>query len=593
MVRSPKDSDTESPRNERGDFTYLSQSNEGPSFFPALVTQRRTFCVEVLKKEGIHTVAELGCGEGSLLGLLSQPASHLDAFPPIESSASSPDPTAASEIHISRPDQSLSSEHESLVEPSGDEANLASRGSEQTSVKGDESGVVEDKQELYQFLRQVPTPLLYETQLHLRNIFGLDIREDRLELASQCVAPPPPEATTRFFGSQTRWEPLTVELWHGSLIHYNENFKGVDCIVMSEVIEHLPPEVFDKFIPIVFAAYNPRVIVITTPNHDFNRYFDTSTPQSASYRFPDPTGRTSRVFRDDDHKFEWTEDEFKGWCDSTSQQYEYDVEITGCGSHANYFGRYSMDCPSEPSSADNSFEAATSPTFAPPAISSDSSSTETPPSKPDQFFATQCAIFRRNQTSEPKQSSDQVHSAPALTDLPGFDSSPRLFGRYVHPVNPHADKPSNSEAILDEVREAFKDSSRISVDLRELWFTHPRIPELCGGHVNALVSSLMKAKGEWSLRIQETRRGLDAVVVDWDLAPPDSPYGSSSDESESGEFLRSSDRFEIEVSGWTYEDKASTPGRNELADKIDDLSWWGEAPEPRERFSTSTEISDW
>ncbi|EGG13160.1 uncharacterized protein MELLADRAFT_32370, partial [Melampsora larici-populina 98AG31] len=133
-------------------------------------------------------------------------------------------------------------------------------------------------------------------------------------------------------GSQSRWEPLTVELWHGSLIHYNKNFKGVDCIVMSEVIEHLSPEVFDKFIPIVFAMYNPRVIVITTPNHDFNRYFDTSSPQSASYRFPDPTGRTSRIFRDDDHKFEWTEDEFKGWCDKTSQEYEYDVEITGCGS---------------------------------------------------------------------------------------------------------------------------------------------------------------------------------------------------------------------------------------------------------------------
>jgi hypothetical protein len=72
-----------------------------------------------------------------------------------------------------------------------------------------------------------------------------------------------------------------------------------------------------KFGPLILGAYQPRLLVVTTPNHEFNSYFAPPPAKkgrvSTEDRYPDPTGRTNRVFRDDDHKFEWTMAEFQDW----------------------------------------------------------------------------------------------------------------------------------------------------------------------------------------------------------------------------------------------------------------------------------------
>jgi len=45
--------------------------------------------------------------------------------------------------------------------------------------------------------------------------------------------------------------------------------------------------------------------------------------------YADPTGRTDRVFRHHDHKFEWTPKEFEVWCREASEQWGYDIEELG------------------------------------------------------------------------------------------------------------------------------------------------------------------------------------------------------------------------------------------------------------------------
>lgn len=61
-------------------------------------------------------------------------------------------------------------------------------------------------------------------------------------------------------------------------------------------IEHLEASVLSKLPYSLFGVLNPKVVILTTPNADFN------------VLFPGLTG-----FRHWDHKFEWTRMEFNSW----------------------------------------------------------------------------------------------------------------------------------------------------------------------------------------------------------------------------------------------------------------------------------------
>lgn len=64
-------------------------------------------------------------------------------------------------------------------------------------------------------------------------------------------------------------------------------------------IEHLWPETEQNMIQNIFGFIYPKIAVFTTPNADFNVLFGQS-------KFPNG-------FRHDDHKFEWTQQQFQDW----------------------------------------------------------------------------------------------------------------------------------------------------------------------------------------------------------------------------------------------------------------------------------------
>ena len=78
----------------------------------------------------------------------------------------------------------------------------------------------------------------------------------------------------------------------------------------------------------MLGKYRPRILLLTTPNYCFNENFGGFSTRPG---FPDPTGRTDRVFRHDDHKFEWTPEEFRKWCETVADDYGYEVTIQGVG----------------------------------------------------------------------------------------------------------------------------------------------------------------------------------------------------------------------------------------------------------------------
>jgi len=89
-----------------------------------------------------------------------------------------------------------------------------------------------------------------------------------------------------------------VTLMHGSVLYRDTRFDGYDAITSIEVIEHLDATRLRAFERVVFEFARPRVVIVTTPNREYNELFETL-----------PAGR----FRHPDHRFEWTREEFATW----------------------------------------------------------------------------------------------------------------------------------------------------------------------------------------------------------------------------------------------------------------------------------------
>ncbi|EMD31353.1 hypothetical protein CERSUDRAFT_145359 [Gelatoporia subvermispora B] len=247
----------------------LEQAELPVTFFPPLSQQRRAWVFEVLTREKVTSILDIGCGEGDLIACLCNPAPWLP-------------PSHHAEIRAFLESQELPSIEYIIHE---------------------------------------------EPYMHPVRVIGLDISAVDLCDAIKHTSPPKPTAL-----SWPRWIPLDVEIWEGGLQSLNPVFMDVECIVSTEVIEHLPEEVLQDFAPVILGVYQPRLLLITTPSYTFNaRFTAPDAPPSARRGFPDPTGRTDRIFRHSDHKFEWTVEEFTDWCETVADDWGYEAQIRGVG----------------------------------------------------------------------------------------------------------------------------------------------------------------------------------------------------------------------------------------------------------------------
>lgn len=112
-----------------------------------------------------------------------------------------------------------------------------------------------------------------------------------------------------------------VRLVHGSLMYLDDRLQGFDAAVLMEVIEHIEPTRLGMLERVVFAHAQPRAVVLTTPNREYNAVF----------------GLTPDQRRHPDHQFEWTRAELEEWASRAAQQYGYRVRIAGVGTpHPEY-----------------------------------------------------------------------------------------------------------------------------------------------------------------------------------------------------------------------------------------------------------------
>jgi 3' terminal RNA ribose 2'-O-methyltransferase Hen1 len=102
-----------------------------------------------------------------------------------------------------------------------------------------------------------------------------------------------------------------LALFQGSLMYRDKRIAGYDAATAVEVIEHLDPPRLTSFERVVFGEAKPRLVIITTPNVEFNARFE---------------GLPAGKLRHRDHRFEWARAEFRAWAERVAATHGYSFE---------------------------------------------------------------------------------------------------------------------------------------------------------------------------------------------------------------------------------------------------------------------------
>ncbi|WP_018656779.1 3' terminal RNA ribose 2'-O-methyltransferase Hen1 [Actinomadura flavalba] len=122
------------------------------------------------------------------------------------------------------------------------------------------------------------------------------------------------EAADRRLRRGRREGGRVADVFQSALTYADERYKGYDAAVLMEVIEHVDPPRLGAVEDVVFGDARPRVVVVTTPNAEYN------------VRYEGLTG-----FRHADHRFEWTRAEFAAWAGRVAAAHGYRVRFEGVG----------------------------------------------------------------------------------------------------------------------------------------------------------------------------------------------------------------------------------------------------------------------
>lgn len=113
-------------------------------------------------------------------------------------------------------------------------------------------------------------------------------------------------------------EPKSVP---GSLFYYDERLTNKDVMILCEVIEHIDEYRLDKVFETIFKDYRPEVLIVTTPNQEYNVVYD-----------------MDEKMRHHDHRFEWTREELRQKMEAWSKHFPYQMSYQGIGEENQLYG---------------------------------------------------------------------------------------------------------------------------------------------------------------------------------------------------------------------------------------------------------------
>jgi 3' terminal RNA ribose 2'-O-methyltransferase Hen1 len=137
-------------------------------------------------------------------------------------------------------------------------------------------------------------------------IVGLDVSYRALEIAADRLRLDrlPPKKRER------------ITLMQGSLNYRDKRLAGYDAAAVVEVIEHLDPPRLAAFERVLFEFARPKMVIVTTPNVEYNVKFETL-----------PAGK----LRHRDHRFEWTREQFQDWANGVAARFGYSARFLPIG----------------------------------------------------------------------------------------------------------------------------------------------------------------------------------------------------------------------------------------------------------------------
>ncbi|MBF2066156.1 MAG: 3' terminal RNA ribose 2'-O-methyltransferase Hen1 [Calothrix sp. C42_A2020_038] len=137
-------------------------------------------------------------------------------------------------------------------------------------------------------------------------ITGVDVSYRALTIAKERI--------DKMSLARNQWDK--IQLFQSALTYQDKRFKGYDALTLVEVIEHLDLSRLSSLSRVVFEFTHPKTVIVTTPNIEYNVKFQTL-----------PAGK----FRHQDHRFEWTREEFQTWANQVAQRFGYTVQFQPIG----------------------------------------------------------------------------------------------------------------------------------------------------------------------------------------------------------------------------------------------------------------------
>jgi len=151
-------------------------------------------------------------------------------------------------------------------------------------------------------------------QAGIERVTGIEIDAGRLRRAQARLAEAGPSGAR-------------VQLACASAVRAHPNLAGYDCACLVEVIEHLPPADINRLERAVFAGMQPRHVIVTTPNAEYNPAL----------------GVPPHRLRHPGHHFEWDRARFARWGRGVAARTGYAVAFRDiCGAHPALGGASQM-----------------------------------------------------------------------------------------------------------------------------------------------------------------------------------------------------------------------------------------------------------
>ncbi|MDR1537929.1 MAG: 3' terminal RNA ribose 2'-O-methyltransferase Hen1 [Clostridiales bacterium] len=114
-----------------------------------------------------------------------------------------------------------------------------------------------------------------------------------------------------------------IQLFQGSLTYRDARLSGYDAACVVEVIEHLDIPRLAAFERALFEFAKPPVILVTTPNKEYNVNYDFLYGEA---------------LRHGDHRFEWTRTEFRDWAVKIGSRFGYALQFSEIGEIDEKYG---------------------------------------------------------------------------------------------------------------------------------------------------------------------------------------------------------------------------------------------------------------